>query len=46
MRLTDWAQAGRAYCAELPKLAFPLVGDAPEFYVPQRTILRMSDGAC
>lgn len=45
MRLTDWAQAGRAYCAELPKLAFPLVGDAPEFYVPQRTILRMSDGA-
>ena len=45
MRLTDWTRAKRAYCAELHKLAFPLMGEAPEIYVPERTILRMSDGA-
>lgn len=43
MQTTDWISTGSDFPIKLPKLAFPLADGMPELYVPQSTILRISE---
>ncbi|GCB06542.1 hypothetical protein [Ralstonia sp. SET104] len=45
MHESNWISTGGSYPSGLPRLAFPLEGAMPDLYVPQSTILQMSDGA-
>lgn len=42
---SNWIRAGNKYVASLAKLPFPLTGDMPEIYAPQRTVLVVPSGA-
>ncbi|MDO1530546.1 hypothetical protein QMK61_17040 [Fulvimonas sp. R45] len=41
---SDWISNVRGYASGLPRLAFPLEGGMPDLYVPQSTILQITNG--
>lgn len=43
MQMFDWTSTAGDFTENLPSLAFPLKGELPESYVPQSTILQLSD---
>ena len=45
VQLSDWTSTAGHFTDQLPRLAFPLQAVMPAVYVPQSTILRMSDGS-